>query len=247
MSGTPPWNTLNLLCGNKMRHLPKVLIVEDEPSIAELISVNLRHNGLSPTWVEDGEKAQKAIDDILPDVILLDWMLPGQSGVFWARKWRNDNRTKSVPILFLTAKSEEVDKVSGLDAGADDFITKPFLTQELMARIRSVLRRRAPQQAEDAVTIGRLQLDGATHRVSFAGEPLKMGPTEFKLLNFLMHHTERVHTRSQLLDKVWGDHVFIEERTVDVHVKRLREALGEAGAMIETVRGVGYRFNNQSR
>jgi two-component system, OmpR family, phosphate regulon response regulator PhoB len=247
MSGTPPWNTLNLLCGNKMRNLPKVLIVEDEPSIAELISVNLRHNGLSPTWVEDGEKAQKAIDDILPDVILLDWMLPGQSGVFWARKWRNDNRTKSVPILFLTAKSEEVDKVSGLDAGADDFITKPFLTQELMARIRSVLRRRAPQQAEDAVTIGRLQLDGATHRVSFAGEPLKMGPTEFKLLNFLMHHTERVHTRSQLLDKVWGDHVFIEERTVDVHVKRLREALGEAGAMIETVRGVGYRFNNQSR
>ena len=247
MSGTPPWNTLNLLCGNKMRHLPKVLIVEDEPSIAELISVNLRHNGLSPTWVEDGEKAQKTIDDILPDVILLDWMLPGQSGVFWARKWRNDNRTKSVPILFLTAKSEEVDKVSGLDAGADDFITKPFLTQELMARIRSVLRRRAPQQAEDAVTIGRLQLDGATHRVSFAGEPLKMGPTEFKLLNFLMHHTERVHTRSQLLDKVWGDHVFIEERTVDVHVKRLREALGEAGAMIETVRGVGYRFNNQSR
>ena len=246
MSGTPPWNTLNLLCGNKMRHLPKVLIVEDEPSI-ELISVNLRHNGLSPTWVEDGEKAQKTIDDILPDVILLDWMLPGQSGVFWARKWRNDNRTKSVPILFLTAKSEEVDKVSGLDAGADDFITKPFLTQELMARIRSVLRRRAPQQAEDAVTIGRLQLDGTTHRVSFAGEPLKMGPTEFKLLNFLMHHTERVHTRSQLLDKVWGDHVFIEERTVDVHVKRLREALGEAGAMIETVRGVGYRFNNQSR
>ena len=247
MSGTPPWNTLNLLCGNKMRHLPKVLIVEDEPSIAELISVNLRQNGLSPTWVEDGEKAQKTIDDILPDVILLDWMLPGQSGVFWARKWRNDNRTKSVPILFLTAKSEEVDKVSGLDAGADDFITKPFLTQELMARIRSVLRRRAPQQAEDAVTIGRLQLDGATHRVSFAGEPLKMGPTEFKLLNFLMHHTERVHTRSQLLDKVWGDHVFIEERTVDVHVKRLREALGEAGAMIETVRGVGYLFNNQSR
>jgi two-component system, OmpR family, phosphate regulon response regulator PhoB len=230
-----------------MRHLPKVLIVEDEPSIAELITVNLRHNGLAPTWVDDGEKAQKAIDEVLPDVILLDWMLPGQSGVYWARKWRSDARTKSVPILFLTAKSEEIDKVSGLDAGADDYITKPFSTQELMARIRSVLRRRAPQQAEDAVTIGQLQLDGSTHRVTFAGEPLKMGPTEFKLLNFLMHHTERVHSRSQLLDKVWGDHVFIEERTVDVHVKRLREALGEAGAMIETVRGVGYRFNNQSQ
>jgi two-component system phosphate regulon response regulator PhoB len=229
-----------------MRHLPRVLIVEDEPSIAELICINLRHNGLSPTWVDNGEKAQVSIDEVLPDVILLDWMLPGQSGIYWARKWRNDARTKTVPILFLTAKSEEVDKVSGLDAGADDYITKPFSTQELMARIRSVLRRRSPQQAEDAVSIGELHLDGATHRVTLSGTPLKMGPTEFKLLNFLMHHTERVHSRSQLLDKVWGDHVFIEERTVDVHVKRLREALCLAGHMIETVRGVGYRFKNQT-
>ncbi len=173
-----------------MRHLPKVLIVEDEPSIAELICINLRHNGLSPTWVDNGEKAQESIDDVLPDVILLDWMLPGQSGIYWARKWRNDARTKTVPILFLTAKSEEIDKVSGLDAGADDYITKPFSTQELMARIRSVLRRRSPQQAEDAVTIGELHLDGATHRVTLSGTSLKMGPTEFKLLNFLMHHTE---------------------------------------------------------
>jgi len=229
-----------------MRHLPRVLIVEDEPSIAELICINLKHNGLSPTWVDNGEKAQVSIDEVLPDVILLDWMLPGQSGIYWARKWRNDARTKTIPILFLTAKSEEIDKVSGLDAGADDYITKPFSTQELMARIRSVLRRRSPQQAEDAVSIGELHLDGATHRVTLSGTPLKMGPTEFKLLNFLMHHTERVHSRSQLLDKVWGDHVFIEERTVDVHVKRLREALGLAGEMIETVRGVGYRFTNQS-
>ena len=228
-----------------MRHLPRVLIVEDEPSIAELICINLKHNGLSPTWVDNGEKAQVSIDEVLPDVILLDWMLPGQSGIYWARKWRNDARTKTVPILFLTAKSEEIDKVSGLDAGADDYITKPFSTQELMARIRSVLRRRSPQQAEDAVSIGELHLDGATHRVTLSGVPLKMGPTEFKLLNFLMHHTERVHSRSQLLDKVWGDHVFIEERTVDVHVKRLREALGLAGHMIETVRGVGYRFKNE--
>ena len=225
-----------------MRHLPRVLIVEDESAIAELIAINLRHNGLSPIWAEDGESAQREIDAVLPDVILLDWMLPGESGVTWARKWRQDPRTKSVPILFLTAKSEEQDKVAGLDAGADDYITKPFSTQELLARIRSVLRRRAPEQVEDSITMGSLHLDSATHRVTFSGEALKLGPTEFKLLNFLMHHAERVHSRAQLLDKVWGDHVFIEERTVDVHVKRLREALGAAGAMVETVRGAGYRF-----
>ena len=228
-----------------MRHLPKVLIVEDESSIAELISVNLRHNGMTPIWAEDGESAQREIDAVLPDVILLDWMLPGQSGVTWARKWRNNPRTKSVPILMLTAKSAENDKVSGLDAGADDYITKPFSTQELLARIRAVLRRRTPEQATDSVTIGCLQLDGATHRVTVMDTPIKIGPTEFKLLNFLMHHSERVHTRSQLLDKVWGDHVFIEERTVDVHVKRLREALGVAGVMVETVRGTGYRLTAQ--
>lgn len=225
-----------------MRHLPRVLIVEDESAIAELIAINLRHNGLSPIWAEDGESAQREIDAVLPDVILLDWMLPGESGVTWARKWRQDPRTKSVPILFLTAKTEEHDKVSGLDAGADDYITKPFSTQELLARIRSVLRRRAPEQVESSVTMGPLHLDGATHRVTLSGEALKLGPTEFKLLNFLMHHSERVHSRAQLLDKVWGDHVFIEERTVDVHVKRLREALGAAGVMVETVRGAGYRF-----
>jgi two-component system phosphate regulon response regulator PhoB len=145
----------------------------------------------------------------------------------------------------LTAKSEENDKVTGLDAGADDYITKPFSTQELLARIRAVLRRRTPEQATDSVTIGCLHLDGATHRVTVMDAPIKIGPTEFKLLNFLMHHSERVHTRSQLLDKVWGDHVFIEERTVDVHVKRLREALGVAGMMVETVRGTGYRLTGQ--
>lgn len=228
-----------------VRHLPKVLIVEDESSIAELISVNLRHNGMTPIWAEDGESAQREIDAVLPDVILLDWMLPGQSGVIWARKWRNDPRTKSVPILMLTAKSSENDKVSGLDAGADDYITKPFSTQELLARIRAVLRRRTPEQSVDSVKIGCLSLDGSTHRVTVLDSPIKIGPTEFKLLNFLMHHSERVHTRSQLLDKVWGDHVFIEERTVDVHVKRLREALGVAGVMIETVRGTGYRLTSQ--
>ena len=228
-----------------MRHPPRVLIVEDEASIAELIAVNLRHNGLTPIWAEDGESAQREIDTILPDIILLDWMLPGQSGVTLAKRWRADPRVKSVPILMLTARSDESDKVSGLDAGADDYITKPFSTQELLARIRAVLRRRAPEQALDTVTVGDLTLDGATYRVTFRGTALKVGPTEFKLFNYLMRHAERVHSRSQLLDKIWGDHVFIEERTVDVHVKRLRESLGSAGPMIETVRGAGYRFTSQ--
>ncbi len=228
-----------------IKSTPRVLIVEDEPSIAELISINLRHNGLSPLWVEDGERAQREIDAVLPDIILLDWMLPGQSGVAWARKWRLDPRTKNIPIIMLTAKVDEHDKVQGLDAGADDYITKPFSVSELLARIRAVLRRRAPEQAVPNVTVGELTLDGATYRVAFQGEPLKVGPTEFKLLSYLMHHAERVHTRSQLLDKVWGDHVFIEERTVDVHIKRLRESLGRAGVMVETVRGAGYRLTAQ--
>jgi two-component system, OmpR family, phosphate regulon response regulator PhoB len=229
-----------------MKHLPRVLIVEDEPSIAELVSVNLRHNGFQPVWAEDATAAQRELDAMLPDVILLDWMLPGQSGLGLARKWRGESRTRGIPILMLTARGDEPDKVAGLEAGADDYITKPFSTQELMARIRAVLRRRAPEQVSDAVAIGELALDAATHRVSWRGQALKIGPTEFKLLHYLMKHPERVHGRSQLLDKVWGDHVFIEERTVDVHVKRLREALGAAGAMIETVRGAGYRLTLHS-
>jgi two-component system phosphate regulon response regulator PhoB len=226
--------------------IARVLVVEDESAIAELIAINLRHNGMMPMLASDGVAAQKHIDEVLPDVILLDWMLPGQSGVELARRWRADPRTKTTPILMLTARGDEPDKIAGLDAGADDYITKPFSTQELLARIRAVLRRRAPEQASDVVSIGGLKLDGSTHRVSFNDQGIKLGPTEFKLLNYLMHHAERVHSRSQLLDRVWGDHVFIEERTVDVHVKRLREALGEAGNMVETVRGVGYRITHQS-
>lgn len=222
--------------------MARVLVVEDESAIAELIAVNLRHQGMLAVLAPDGEAAQKEIDEVLPDVILLDWMLPGHSGLVLARRWRADPRTKTIPILMLTARGDEPDKVAGLDAGADDYITKPFSTQELLARIRAVLRRRAPEQASDVVKVGLLQLDGSTHRVSYQNQSIKLGPTEFKLLNYLMHHAERVHSRSQLLDRVWGDHVFIEERTVDVHVKRLREALGEAGAMVETVRGVGYRI-----
>ncbi|MDO5289479.1 MAG: phosphate regulon transcriptional regulator PhoB [Pseudomonadota bacterium] len=228
-----------------MRTMPRVLIVEDEAPIAELIAVNLRHNGFAPTWAMDGETAQRELDAVLPDVILLDWMLPGESGLSLARKWRKDERTKGVPILMLTARGDEADRVAGLDAGADDYITKPFSTKEMLARIRAVLRRRAPEQASGSVSIGPLLLDADTHRVSCDGQMLKMGPTEFKLLHHLMKNPERVHSRAQLLDKVWGDHVFIEERTVDVHVKRLREALGAASPLIETVRGVGYRLTAQ--
>ncbi len=228
-----------------MKNQPRILIVEDEPAIAELIAVNLRHNGLAPVWAEDGASAQREIDAVLPDAILLDWMLPGETGLALARRWRGDARTKAIPILMLTARGDEPDKVAGLDAGADDYITKPFSTQELLARIRAVLRRRAPEKTEEAIALGGLVLDPAAHRVSWQGRPVKVGPTEFKLLRYLMKHPERVHSRQQLLDKVWGDHVFIEERTVDVHVKRLREALGPGGALIETVRGAGYRIAAQ--
>jgi two-component system phosphate regulon response regulator PhoB len=229
-----------------MKHQPRILIVEDEPSIAELIAVNLRHNGFQPVWAEDGSAAQREIDAVQPDAILLDWMLPGASGIQLAKKWRSESRTKEIPILMLTARGDEPDKIAGLDAGADDYITKPFSTQEMLARIRAVLRRRAPEHANDVVTIGGLSLDAATHRVSWKNLAVRIGPTEFKLLQYLMKHPERVHSRSQLLDKVWGDHVFIEERTVDVHIKRLRESLGDAGAMVETVRGAGYRLTAQA-
>jgi two-component system, OmpR family, phosphate regulon response regulator PhoB len=230
-----------------MRHLPGVLIVEDESAIAELISVNLRHSGFRPVWAIDSVTAQTELDAVLPDVILLDWMLPGESGLTLAKRWRSHPRTKLVPIIMLTARGDEVDRVAGLDAGADDYITKPFSTKELLARIRAVLRRRAPEQDLSVANAGDLSLDPSTYRVAFQGQLLKLGPTEFKLLHYLMTHAERVHSRSQLLDKVWGDHVFIEERTVDVHMKRLREALGaQAGQMVETVRGAGYRLTAQA-
>jgi len=178
-----------------MKASPRVLIVEDEPSIAELISVNLRHNGFAPIWAEDGAAAQRELDAKLPDAILLDWMLPGQSGLALARKWRADARTQAVPILMLTARGDEPDKVAGLDAGADDYITKPFSTQELLARIRAVLRRRVSEAPDETVCVADLRLDPSTHRISWMDQPLKLGPTEFKLLHFLMTHPERVHSR----------------------------------------------------
>ena len=225
-----------------MRNMPSVLIVEDEPAIAELIAINLRHNGFKTLWAMDSASAQLEIDAAVPDLILLDWMLPGDSGLVLAKRWRTHPRTKDVPVIMLTARGDEADRVAGLDAGADDYIAKPFSTKELLARVRAVLRRRAPEQVGEALIIAGLSLDPGTHRVAFEDKPLKLGPTEFKLLQYLMGHAERVHSRAQLLDKVWGDHVYIEERTVDVHVKRLREALGQAGTMVETVRGAGYRL-----
>jgi two-component system phosphate regulon response regulator PhoB len=184
---------------------------------------------------------------VLPDLVVLDWMLPGQSGLALARQWRGAARTKELPIIMLTARADETDKVSGLDAGADDYLTKPFSTNELLARIRAVLRRKAPEALDSVVEVSGLSLDPGTRRVSRAGVEVKLGPTEFRLLHFFMTHPERVHSRSQLLDRVWGDHVFIEERTVDVHVKRLREALErvQCARMIETVRGAGYRLTQQ--
>jgi two-component system phosphate regulon response regulator PhoB len=224
--------------------MSRILVVEDEPAIAELIAMNLRHGGHDVVLAEDAAQAQQAVDGEMPDLVLLDWMLPDQSGIVLARRWRAAPRTKALPVIMLTARAEETDKIAGLDAGADDYLTKPFSTNELMARIRAVLRRKLPEALDVAIEIAGLRLDPATHRVTRAGAELKLGPTEFRLLHFLMAHPERVHSRSQLLDKVWGDHVYIEERTVDVHVKRLREALAPAGcgALVETVRGAGYRL-----
>ncbi|MCK6433033.1 MAG: phosphate regulon transcriptional regulator PhoB [Burkholderiaceae bacterium] len=228
--------------------MSRILVVEDESAIAELIAINLRHAGHEITLAASAEQAQSEVDAQLPDLVVLDWMLPGQSGLALARQWRADTRTKELPIILLTARAAEQDKVSGLDAGADDYLTKPFSTNELMARIRAVLRRKVPEALDEAVEIAGLRLDPATRRVSHRERELKLGPTEFRLLHFLMKHPERVHSRSNLLDRVWGDHVFIEERTVDVHIKRLREALSPAGCsgMLETVRGAGYRLTGQA-
>ncbi|MFN7484149.1 MAG: phosphate regulon transcriptional regulator PhoB [Betaproteobacteria bacterium] len=224
--------------------MPRILIVEDEPAIAELVALNLRHSGYETQCVGSSADADLVVRTALPDLVVLDWMLPGESGVALARRWRANARTRNLPIVMLTARSQEADLVQGLDAGADDYLAKPFGNAELLARIRAVLRRKAPESTDVAVQVGRLALDPTTMRVAAEGVPVRLGPTEFRLLRFLLSHPERVHTRAQLLDRVWGDHVFIEERTVDVHIKRLREALAavDCAAMIETVRGAGYRL-----
>ena len=223
----------------------RILVVEDEPAIQELIALNLEQAGQHPVMAASAEEGLRRIEEELPDLVLLDWMLPGQSGIELARRLRADARTKALPIIMLTARGDEEDKLRGLETGADDYITKPFSMKELQARIKAVLRRRAPEITEDAVDFHGLRLDPATHRVTGGGETLPMGPTEFRLLHFFITHPERVYTRSQLLDQVWGDHVFIEERTVDVHIRRLRAALEKSGheTFIQTIRGSGYRFS----
>jgi two-component system phosphate regulon response regulator PhoB len=222
----------------------RILVVEDEYAIAALIAINLRHAGFEVLLARDEREASAHLETVLPDLILLDWMLPGQSGLSLAKRWRTEVRTRHLPIIMLTARSEESDKIAGLDAGADDYLVKPFSINELLARIRAVLRRRAPDTAEMVLEVAGLRLDPALVRVTRGVQELKLGPTEFRLLRYLMSYPERVHSRAQLLDRVWGDQVDIEERTVDVHIKRLREALAVAdcAALIDTVRGVGYRF-----
>lgn len=223
---------------------PTILIIEDEPAIQELLAINLKHAGFLVVRAGSAEEGESAIRVALPDLILLDWMLPGKSGVALAKKLRADERSHDIPIIMITARVHEEDKVQGLEAGADDYITKPFSPKELVARVRAVLRRRAPHLAGETVEIDGLAINPATHRLTCNGESLELGPTEFRLLFFFMTHPERVYTRAQLLDSVWGDHVFIEERTVDVHIRRLRAALEPSGhhLRLETVRGTGYRF-----
>ena len=219
-----------------------VLIVEDEEPILELIAVNLEHAGQMPCRARSVEEAQALINKALPDVVLLDWMLPRESGVAFARRLRADRRTRSIPIIMLTARAEEQDKIAGLESGADDYVTKPFSPKELVARIKAVLRRRSPELTDDAVEVSDLRPAPVAHRVTGSGRKIALGPTEFRLLHFFMTHPDRIYTPTQLLDEVWGDHVFVEERTVDVHIRRLRQALSHSGheRLIETVRGSGY-------
>ena len=221
-----------------------ILVVEDEPAIQELIAVNLKREGHAVTRALSAAEAYQAIAEALPDVILLDWMLPDAAGPSFARRIRSESRTREVPIIMLTARVSDEDKVAGLESGADDYVTKPFSPRELEARIQAVLRRRRPQLTKEAVEIEGLVLNPATRKVEGNGKTLKMGPTEFELLHFFMTHTDRVYGRPQILDHVWGDHVFIEDRTVDVHIRRLRDALEDSGHddLVETVRGAGYRF-----
>ena len=222
-----------------------ILVVEDEPGIQELLKFNLGQAGHNVISALNAEQALNVVKNALPDLIVVDWMLPGMSGIDLTRRLKRDERVRTVPVIMLTARGEERDKVLGLETGADDYVTKPFSPRELLARIKAVLRRRAPQATEDPVEVGGLRLDPQSHRVSGNHAPLELGPTEFRLLHFFMTHPDRVYSRSQLLDQVWGDNVFVEERTVDVHIRRLRCALEptEHAHLIQTVRGAGYRFS----
>ncbi len=223
----------------------RILIVDDEPAIRDMIAFALRKAEYEPLHAGDAREAHAAIADYAPDLILLDWMLPGTSGLELARRWRKEGITREVPIIMLTARGEENDRVAGLDAGVDDYVVKPFSARELIARVRAVMRRSRDDGGDGNIDVGGLRIDGAAHRV-FAGErPIQIGPTEYRLLHFFMTHPERVYSRGQLLDSVWGGNVYVEERTVDVHIRRLRKTLEPFGCdnLVQTVRGTGYRFS----
>ena len=223
----------------------RILIVDDEPAIRDMVAFALRKGDYEPAHAGDAREAQAAIADAVPDLILLDWMLPGTSGLELARRWRREELTREIPIIMLTARGEENDRVGGLEAGVDDYVVKPFSARELLARIRAVMRRARDDDEDGSVSVGVLRIDGAAHRVYANGEPIAIGPTEYRLLHFFMTHPERVYSRAQLLDHVWGGSVYVEERTIDVHIRRLRKTLEPSGldAMVQTVRGAGYRFS----
>lgn len=222
-----------------------VLIVEDEPAIRDMVAFALTRAGIEPVHAGDTRAAQEAIIARVPDLILLDWMLPGMSGLEFARRLRRDELTRSVPVIMLTARGEEDDRVSGLDAGVDDYVVKPFSARELVARVKAVLRRSQGESEEGTVEVGGLRIDGPAHRVFAGDRPVAIGPTEYRLLHFFMTHPERVYSRGQLLDHVWGGNVYVEERTVDVHIRRLRKTLEPFAldGLVQTVRGSGYRFS----
>ena len=222
----------------------RILVVEDEPAVLALMRFTLEQAGMQAVTAASAEEALTALRDELPDAVLIDWMLPDKSGLTLARELRENPRTADLPLIIVTARGEEADRVKGLDQGADDYVVKPFSPRELIARIQALLRRRAPHASDAALLAGALTLNPVSHEVTLNGKALELGPTEFRLLHFFIAHPERVYTRTQLLDQVWGDHVFIEERTVDVHIRRLRLALGDSGeALIKTVRGSGYKLS----
>lgn len=225
----------------------KILIVDDESAIREMVGFALRRSGFEVLEAAEAQEAQTVATDQLPDLILLDWMMPGVSGIDLARRLRREELTRDIPIIMLTARSEEDERIRGLEVGADDYVTKPFSPRELVARINAVMRRASPQSGEDVIEVEGLKVDPAGHRVTAMGTPVDMGPTEFRLLHFFVTHPDRVYSRGQLLDRVWGGNVYIEERTVDVHIRRLRKALSDRGhdRFIQTVRGAGYRFSRQ--
>ena len=226
----------------------RILIVDDEPAIRERVACARRKGDYEPIHAGDAREAQTAIADRVPDLILLDWMLPGTSGLDLARRWRKEALTREVPIIMLTARGEENDRVGGLEAGVDDYVVKPFSARELLARIRAVMRRARDDDEDGSVAVGVIRIDGAAHRVFANDQPVPIGPTEYRLLHFFMTHPERVYTRTQLLDHVWGGSVYVEERTIDVHIRRLRKTLEPFNAenMVQTVRGAGYRFSTST-